>query len=303
MKLFLLARLSYIFPMYVPLSHHYDFTFLFVISPLFLSAFIEDMKKNINSVLDIQDMCIDVCVKNKEKVNKIFTECGEKEFQFIRRSGFYFGYIFGCIQTIGWLFYDGKWLLPVCGFIVGWFTNYLALKVIFRPVEKIKLCKGMVSIQGLFLQRQNDVAATFARVNCVELLTTEAIWDRILNGPSKRNFQALLRAHSIVFTESLIGGLRPLAIAALGQDGFAKMKEDVAEKVIQKMPEIIPLTYKYTTEALNLETTIREKMQALPPKDFEAVLHPAFEEDEMTLIFTGGVLGMLVGIIQIFAIF
>lgn len=266
--------------------------------PKFLVSFIADMKKNIDSVLDLQSMCVEICLNNKEKLNKVFQEVGEKEFTFIRISGFFFGFLFGCCQVSIFLFYDEYWLLPVCGFIVGWITNFLALKVIFRPVEPVQV--GKLIIQGLFLKRQSEVAESFARINCVELLNTEKMWNFILKGPNRGKFQALLRAHSIVFTEQLIGGLRPFALAAMGSEGFAKMKEEVAQKVIEKMPTIIPLTYEYTTAALDLENTIRQRMEELSSKDFEAVLHPAFEEDEMTLIFLGGFLGLLVGVVQIF---
>ena len=253
---------------------------------------------NIDSILDVRKMTVAVCVQNKEKVNKVFQECGKEEFNFIRRSGFLFGFIFGSLQAVLYLYYDGKWLLPVFGFLVGWFTNYVALRVIFRPIIPRKIC-GNFYIQGLFLKRQVEVSSIYARVNCEEVLTTKAMWNFILNGPDRINFQTLLRAHSIVFTEKLVGGLRPFAIATLGVEGFATMKEAVAEKVIEAMPIIMPLTYDYTTKALDLENTIRKSMQALPPSEFESVLHPAFEEDEMTLIFVGGVLGMFVGLIQI----
>ena len=52
-----------------------------------------------------------------------------------------------------------------------------------------------------------------------------------------------------------------------------------------------------------METEIRVKMSELPAKEFEGVLHPAFEEDELTLIVLGGALGALVGILQIFTLF
>lgn len=159
---------------------------------------------------------------------------------------------------------------------------------------------GPFKVQGIFLKRQHEVSEIFARINCVELLGTEQIWEKILTGPNRKNFQLLLRAHSIVFTEKLIGGLRPLALAAMGTDQFLEMKEDIAMRVIEKLPEIIGLSYDYTTEALDIQTTIRERMQAMSPVDFEGVLHPAFEEDEMTLIMVGGFLGLLVGVIQIF---
>ena len=46
--------------------------------PEFLTAFIADMQANIHSVLDIKEMCITACVRNKKIVNKIFQECGDK---------------------------------------------------------------------------------------------------------------------------------------------------------------------------------------------------------------------------------
>lgn len=266
--------------------------------PEFLTAFIADMQANIHHVLDIKEMCVTACVNNKKIVNRIFQECGEKEFTFIRRSGFYFGFLFGCVQAALWLIYDGDWLLPICGFIVGWLTNYLALKVIFRPLKPRGI--GPFKVQGIFLKRQQEVSETFARITCVELLGTEEIWNAILTGPNRKKFQMLLRNHSLIFTEKLIGGLRPLALTVMGTEKFSLMKEDIATKVILKLPNIIGLSYDYTTEALALEKTIRTTMQKLSPEDFEGVLHPAFEEDEMTLIMVGGVLGMMVGVIQIF---
>lgn len=100
-----------------------------------------------------------------------------------------------------------------------------------------------------------------------------------------------------------MGSLQSVALAVMGKDQFASMKEDVAQKVIEKLPEIIELSYDYTTEALDLENTMRRKMQGLNSEEFEGVLHPAFEEDEMLLILVGGVLGAIVGVIQMFAIF
>ena len=122
--------------------------------PEFLTAFVLDMQNNIEEILDIKEMCVSACVKNKEIVNQIFQECGEKEFIFIRRSGFYFGFLFGCIQMGLWFAYSGSWLLPVCGFVVGWFTNFLALKVIFRPLKPKKV--GPIVVQGIFLKRQKE---------------------------------------------------------------------------------------------------------------------------------------------------
>jgi uncharacterized membrane protein YheB (UPF0754 family) len=270
-------------------------------SNIFLADFMRDMQKHVDDVIDIKDMTVSACVANKPLVNKIFQECGEKEFVFIRQSGFYFGFLFGILQMVAWYFYDASWTLPVAGFLVGWITNFLALKVIFAPLEpKQILCW---ELQGIFLKRQNEVSATFARIVCVEILHIKAIWDAIFAGKLSKNFFAMLRAHTLVFTEKLIAEIKPVAIAAMGAAEFAKMKEDIAQKVIDNIPSIIDHSYAYTQEALDMETTIRTKMQELPAPDFEGVLHPAFQEDEFTLIMLGGVLGAIVGVIQLFTLF
>merc|ERR1719469_327256 len=113
---------------------------------------------------------------------------------------------------------------------------------------------------------------------------------------NSRNFFALLRAHSIIFTENLIGDLlKHVAVAAMGANKFASMKEDIATKVMEKLPSIIDHSYEYTTEALDMEETIKTKIQKLSYVEFEGVLHPAFEEDEIILIIVGGILGAFAG--------
>jgi uncharacterized membrane protein YheB (UPF0754 family) len=270
-------------------------------SGAFMAGFMKDMQTHVYDIVDIKEMCVDACVTNKHLIVKIFQECGDKEFDFIRISGFYFGFIFGLIQMMVWFFYSASWIMPVAGFLVGWATNWLALKVIFQPIVPIKFCG--LSVQGIFLKRQNEVADIFARVICVEIMHVKAIWNAIFTGRLSKNFFAMLRAHTLVFTEKLVVEIEPLAVAAMGAETFLRMKEDIARKVMEKLPDVIDASYVYTQEAMDMETTIRNKMRELPAKEFESVLHPAFEEDEIQLIILGGILGAIVGFIQLFTVF
>lgn len=90
-----------------------------------------------------------------------------------------------------------------------------------------------------------------------------------------------------------------MAVTAMGSQQFSEMKEEIAKKIAENLPIIMPHSYQYTTEALDMENTIRERMQKLSYPEFEGVLHPAFEEDEILLIFVGGVLGLIAGAIQV----
>lgn len=46
-----------------------------------------------------------------------------------------------------------------------------------------------------------------------------------------------------------------------------------------------------------------QAMISLSAREFEGVLHPVFEEDEVKLILVGGVLGAAVGVFQLFVLF
>jgi uncharacterized membrane protein YheB (UPF0754 family) len=77
----------------------------------------------------------------------------------------------------------------------------------------------------------------------------------------------------------------------------------VVEHINESLPDILPRTFEYMDEAMGMEQTIRESLQAMPPDEFIGILRPAFEADELKLILVGGVLGAAAGALQQFAIF
>merc|ERR1712151_633844 len=101
-----------------------------------------------------------------------------------------------------------------------------------------------------------------------------------------------------MFTEKLILEIKPIAIASLGSKKFAEFKESIAQKVLLGIKDVIDRSYEYSQEALDMENTLRDKMQQLSYEEFESVLHPAFQEDEIHLVILGGILGAIVGVVQ-----
>jgi uncharacterized membrane protein YheB (UPF0754 family) len=196
----------------------------------FMSAFMVDVKSHVDDVLDIKQMTVEACVRERRLVNSIFEECGAREFKFIRESGLYFGFAFGAVQMVVSYWVAEPWLLPVAGFLLGYATNWLALRVIFCLLRPRDVC--CYTIHGLFLKRQVEVSETFARIICVDILHTKAIWERILNGPLSPNFYAMLRAHSIEFTDNHVGKMKPFAVSAVGGSArFAEMKDKSQDKL------------------------------------------------------------------------
>ena len=148
-------------------------------------------------MLDLRSMVVNLALSNKDKVVKMFREVGAKEFTFIERSGIYFGFIFGLMQMVVFYFTDkhapssGIWLLPLFGFMVGYLTNWVALKVIFSPIEP-KVVFGF-KMHGVFMRRQVEVSAEFARLNSEHFCNAENLWTEMMHGTYKAEFEALVR--------------------------------------------------------------------------------------------------------------
>ena len=67
---------------------------------------------------------------------------------------------------------------------------------------------------------------------------------------------------------------------------------------LKELPNHLHVLHPYVNEALGLQYTLRTQMEKMTSAKFERVLHPIFEEDELTLIVAGGVLGFAAGLVQ-----
>ena len=125
--------------------------------PYVVSKMVEDFQHNVNEILDIKELVVEQLVNSPELINEIFLRSGEKEFPFIVQSGFYFGFLFGLPTMALWYFYQAWWILPLGGLLVGYATNWIAIKIIFEPKQPIRFAG--LTIQGMFLKQQTERTA------------------------------------------------------------------------------------------------------------------------------------------------
>ena len=269
--------------------------------PPTVQEMMEEINKNINDFFDLKTMVIKTLVADKGLLNKIFLKCGHEEFKFIEKSGAYFGFLFGLIQMFIWYYVQPWWFLPVAGIVVGFSTNWLALKLIFKPEKAWKI--GNLHIQGLFIKRQKEVSAEYASIIAGQILTSAKILDSIFFGTKSSQVMELIRKHVTRIIDLTAGKSKDLVLIVAGSKKYTVIKNIAFSSFTEDLRIIISGAYNYTEEALNLEETLRSKMQALPPWEFAGFLHPIFEEDEWKLITVGAFLGGLAGLAQLYLLF
>jgi len=262
---------------------------------------VADFQHNVSEIIDIKELVVKQLVDKPELINEIFLKAGAKEFPFIEKSGLYFGFLFGLPTMAIWHFYQLWWILPVGGLIVGYATNWIAIKIIFEPKNPIKV--GPLVFQGMFLKRQKEVARVYSEIIDKKLLNSQNIADIVLHGSGSENLLELIELHVNDAVERYVAIAQPYFALSVGSENYFKMKEIAAKRIFDSSESYLSYAYDYTNSALCIGEDLCQKMQALSPEEFEGVLRPAYQADEWKLIVTGALLGMAAGFFQIYFVF
>jgi len=269
--------------------------------PLIVEEMMKEVEENFSEMLDLKFLAVSSLTQNKVLLNQMFLKCGEVEFKFIEKSGLYFGFLFGLIQMIVWYYLPMWWVLPLFGMLVGYFTNFLALKLIFRPLNPINF--GKLLIQGMFIRRQVEVASEYSKMVASKIITIENIFEYIIRGPGSEKLKSIVQKQIEFTINETAGIIKSLVEITTGSKLFLHIRNIACFRFMQELPMNIRHVFGYAENALDLEHILREKMIGLSPLEFESFLRPVFQEDETTLIIIGAVLGGMAGLLQYLILF
>ncbi|RBM10172.1 DUF445 domain-containing protein [Prauserella sp. PE36] len=267
-------------------------------APKMVASVMEAIKNDVDSVFDLKDMVVTSLVKDKALLNRIFQEAGHKEFRFIARSGLLFGGLIGIVQMVVWLVFRIPLIMPLFGLFIGWFTDWLALKMIFRPKEPTRYL-GLFEWQGLFIKRRAEVSEAYAALIAREIITPHNVIEAVLRGPFSDKVVTLIQRQVDAELAKQASFAKPLVVMAIGSRRYQEMKERIADQVMARLPETLHYIEDYAEDAMDIRNTLVTKMKQLDADEFEGLLRPAFQQDEWILILTGALLGAACGELQV----
>jgi len=121
----------------------------------------------------------------------------------------------------------------------------------------------------------------------------------VLRGPLSDRLFGMVQKQVRRVVDEQAGLAKPLVVFAVGTARYQEMKEVVAQKVMERLPDTMRHIEKYAGDAMDIRNTLVSKMQQLTNDEFEGILRPAFRQDEWKLITVGAALGFLVGELQV----
>ena len=255
-----------------------------------------DLTELSDELLDLEALVVDLLSgENVDRLVRLFQRLGRKELRFIEVYGGVFGFLVGCVQVLLFGVLGQWWTMPIVGVLVGLGTNWLAIQMIFRPMEPTRYL-GLVTYQGMFPKRQAEIAGEFGAVAEDEIFTPANLFRVLTEGPSGTRIARLVLERVSERIDQQRPMLEMLAQQPITDDQIATVKALVVEKVTHEPPHVRAQLDPYLREQLGVARLVEERMGAMSKPEFERLLRGIFEEDELTLIVIGGVLGGLVGL-------
>jgi len=266
-------------------------------APKMIERLVDDLKRDPESVIDLRAVAIDALTRDKALLVRLIREIGRNEFNFIIRVGAPFGFALGCIQAGVWAATHNEWIVPAFGGLTGFFTDYVALQMIFRPVKRRRFL--FFKWQGLFHKRRQYVIEDYAKLLGGEILTPTNLIDSMLTGPQADRLFNLVAKEVDLAVNQQVGLAKPLVVLAVGGRRYQEMRQEIVASAVAKMRTSIDGVGAYAMEALDVQGVIITKMSLMTDEEYENLLRPAFKQDEWKLIAVGGVLGFLIGELQV----
>jgi len=266
-------------------------------TPRLVRDLMNEIRDNLDEVLDVQDMTVQNLTRDKALLVRLVRETSRPEMGFIARAGIVFGFTLGLLQAITWAFTKEPLVLPIFGGCIGLFTDWLAIKLIFVPRNPIRL--GHLVVQGKFQRRRSEVARQYGELIANEVLTVPNLMESILRGPRSDRLLAMVQKTVAKSVDEQAGAARPVVTLAIGTKRLEEMKQAAAVKAIAQLPGTVRHAEGYLTRAMDVAKMVEDRMLQLTPVEYEGLLRPAFRQDEWKLIAVGGVIGFLVGELQV----
>lgn len=250
-------------------------------------------------VLDLDALVVEnLTGENSERLARIAQEIGGRELRFVEIYGGVLGLIVGLVQVALFDVFGIWWTMPIVGGIVGLGTNWLAIQMIFRPLEPRRFL-GLFTYQGMFPKRQREIAADYGAITEREIFTAEKLVAMLVDGPG---FELLLTELRALATTQ-IGAFRPMlgAMAGgveIGDADVGRLVASVERDALALLPAVRPQVEAHIADSLEIGALIEDRLGSLEKAKFERMLRGIFEEDEWILVVVGGALGAAIGVLQ-----
>lgn len=191
-------------------------------------------------------------------------------------------------------------LLPVIGCLIGWFTNYLAVRMLFRPKQPVNLLG--LRLQGLVPKRRGELAQSIGEAVERELISHEDIRAALSHPELLGTVRTKLHAKIDEFLEAGLTSLGPLLAAFVSKGSLDKISDRVLEEVMRMLPGLVEEITGSLEEKISFREIVVQKIESFEIDKLEEIVLRIASRELKHIELLGGVLGFAIGLVQMLVI-
>jgi uncharacterized membrane protein YheB (UPF0754 family) len=188
-------------------------------------------------------------------------------------------------------------LIPFISAFIGWFTNWIAIKMLFHPKEPKKILG--LTFHGIFPKRQRQFAEKLGILVSTELISFKEIEEKIVNPENIKKIMPLVETRIDEFLRSKLGEAFPMISMFIGENTINKLKDVFMTELETIFPELIGSYMKDLESQLDLNKIVTEKVYGFSSDKMETILNQIMSKEFRFVEVIGGVLGFIIGIFQV----
>lgn len=291
--------------------------------PHIINELMTDLTSQVENLVNMREMVVNTMEKDRRLMVRMFLKVGKKEINFIWHVSAIIGIYFGILQMLLWFIIPWHWTVPFWAAIWGFLTNWIAIYMVFNPLEPhpvkylqvFRLTRNRkfpwiypifpristYNVQGAFMKRQDEVSDIFAHVVTEELITLKTIMTEMMYGAKQDQTRSIIKKHIYKIMEN--PWVHGILVASLGFKEYGELKKSLVEHSIQLTMKPMCDPEFNASRAKKIYQMFRDRIRDLTPQEFQNLLRPAFQEDEWILIVLGGITGFFAGLIHLFLVF
>lgn len=204
-----------------------------------------------------------------------------------------YGYFGGILNRLVLQFF----LTVSVGALIGWFTNYLAIKLLFRPYKEINFL--FFKIQGLIPKRKNEIIGNIAEVVEKELISISDITEKIQDAEIDGNvIDGLLDKIIGEKLQKSILEKNPLLKMLVNDSMIEKIKSYFKKTILENKEEIVVEIMRIAEEKINIREIMTEKMHNFSLEEMERIILTVSKNELKHIEIIGGILGGIIAVFQ-----
>ncbi|CEK36085.1 membrane protein,hypothetical protein,Protein of unknown function (DUF445) [[Clostridium] sordellii] len=185
-------------------------------------------------------------------------------------------------------------LMGIIGGIIGYITNKLAIKLIFRPINPAKIPILNIEVLGLIPKRKNEIAIKIGEIIQDEFISVDDILENLVTEDDKQKAVDYIKLKvSTIIDEK--ASLMPGYIKSIIK-GYVDeiIEKEVNESIDELGSEIIEKAH----QRINIQEIVENKVNELDLIELENIILSVANNELKHIELLGLILGFLIGIVQ-----